>query len=534
MISLLKNTAKEHKDYALLNNALKKIHSLALYINRVKNDADVISHSSSLSSTTTTAQLDVNQSSITISQLETICDGLPASALLGSTLHEIAFVSIRKRERILLLFSNLLIIVSIKGKKKSQKFEENKYKVLNFFALDALDVNCNDTTTTTTTTNDAVVSDDNCLELLEKDLQILRTIQTSFVSRLSSSSRHFLDSVFQELSQNINKRMNEMKNSEKNLELLITSSQTSHELPSNQNASILLQFLNQEKRQKFYEILKELKSEKYSKNSKIIPEFLCFLPIRYKIANSLTRNSLSVCVRRKTRAGLQFTCASPTMGTNDVWICNSDGFVGQISVLSLNAASGATIEPTVVSCNGVCNSRIICMTCVPKTTQTPSQTSEESDISDSDGGDTQSDSNTTSGRSRRQLDDALSRSALCSATMWFGTDDSSVHIYSCFDAIRLLSRSSQLFLIKNKVKVTLSARVEAIAYFNERVFVCLANQSVAIFQREASGAWNTDPEIRAEMSCSRLCAVGALVSCEDIIRQHKSACLKISSLLAVK
>ena len=154
---------------------------------------------------------------------------------------------------------------------------------------------------------------------------------------------------------------------------------------------------------------------------------------------------MPVC--RKTRAGLQFTCASPTEGTRDVWICNSDGFVGQISVLSLNWTTETTLEPTIVSSNGVCNSRIICMTCVPKADRTTSHalSSDESSVSDSEG-DTQSDA-TTGERPQRQM------SSLSSPTMWFGTDDSSVHIYSCFDAIRIK---------KNKVKVALQAKVEAI------------------------------------------------------------------------
>lgn len=47
------------------------------------------------------------------------------------------------------------------------------------------------------------------------------------------------------------------------------------------------------------------------------PEFVMPLPIR------------------KTRAGLQFTCAAPTVAwntqhLNDVWVCNSDGYVGQV------------------------------------------------------------------------------------------------------------------------------------------------------------------------------------------------------------
>lgn len=73
-----------------------------------------------------------------------------------------------------------------------------------------------------------------------------------------------------------------------------------------------------------------------------IPEFIASIPIR------------------KTRAGLQFTCASPTLGgQKDVWVCNSDGYVGQVCVLSL------VPEPTVTSCNGVCNARILCVASVP-------------------------------------------------------------------------------------------------------------------------------------------------------------------------
>lgn len=67
---------------------------------------------------------------------------------------------------------------------------------------------------------------------------------------------------------------------------------------------------------------------------------------------------------RKTRAGLQFTCAAPTVsnGQNprDVWVCNSDGYVGQVCVLSLSPE-----PPQVTSCNGICNARILCVAGVP-------------------------------------------------------------------------------------------------------------------------------------------------------------------------
>lgn len=73
-----------------------------------------------------------------------------------------------------------------------------------------------------------------------------------------------------------------------------------------------------------------------------IPEFLTSIPIR------------------KTRAGLQFTCAAATLSDKrDVWVCNSDGYVGQVCIMSLHP------EPNVTSCNGVCNARILCVASVP-------------------------------------------------------------------------------------------------------------------------------------------------------------------------
>lgn len=78
-----------------------------------------------------------------------------------------------------------------------------------------------------------------------------------------------------------------------------------------------------------------------STDKRLTPEFVAPVPIR------------------KTRAGLQFTCAAPTLGSRDVWVCNSDGYVGQVCVLSLSP------EPTVTSCNGVCNARILCIAAIP-------------------------------------------------------------------------------------------------------------------------------------------------------------------------
>lgn len=66
---------------------------------------------------------------------------------------------------------------------------------------------------------------------------------------------------------------------------------------------------------------------------------------------------------RKTRAGLVLSSAAHTFSDNgrDVWLCNSDGHVGQVCILNLNEK----YEPAITSCNGICNSRILCIAAVP-------------------------------------------------------------------------------------------------------------------------------------------------------------------------
>ena len=98
-----------------------------------------------------------------------------------------------------------------------------------------------------------------------------------------------------------------------------------------------------------FESLNFTKLSALSADRRPCPEFVGPLPIR------------------KTRAGLQFTCAAPTLpneqGIRDVWVCNSDGYVGQVCVLSLSPE-----PPQVTSCNGVCNARILCVVGIPAAT----------------------------------------------------------------------------------------------------------------------------------------------------------------------
>lgn len=90
-------------------------------------------------------------------------------------------------------------------------------------------------------------------------------------------------------------------------------------------------FPKSEKRTHWEKMFNEIKQKMIAAHDhQPTPEFMSSIPIR------------------KTRAGLQFTCAASTLGSQkDVWVCNSDGYVGQVCVLSL-----VSPEPTVTSCNG--------------------------------------------------------------------------------------------------------------------------------------------------------------------------------------
>lgn len=184
--------------------------------------------------------------------------------------------------------------------------------------------------------------------------------------------------------------------------------------------------------------------------------------------SSSFKYSISFIIRRLF-SSLQFTCAAPTLGTQkDVWVCNSDGYVGQVCVLSLDGA-----EPTVTSCNGVCNARILCLTSVPGYSELSDETNLNSSIIDDDRVSVLNTSTSSkkiisnsNNQSNVQLDLSSSSDSepdapveltpsTCSTVsqvpsdenesqMWLGTEDGFIHVYNCSDNIRIK---------KNKIKI---------------------------------------------------------------------------------
>ncbi|XP_044257449.1 rho guanine nucleotide exchange factor 17 [Tribolium madens] len=578
---LIKHTDVNHPDHSLLLAAQKEVHDQLLKINCTEREA-----------------LELEQ----LREIEGLIEGLIelVSADRQYLRHDLVSMAAgggTRKERALFLFSDLLLVTSIKRRSGTIRrptgqgsvtstLEANKYKLLMKIALEDLEI--------------VRSKDDNLkqmmieIENLSADVGILNQINELSWSLHCNHTQ--LDDLIRDMLSSLNKQLMEQQNSDSQLSCLELTLNTSNGL---ENISIV--FSKPEKRASWEESFNEAKHKlAISGDRKPSPELLATVPIR------------------KTRAGLQFTCAAPTLGDNgkDVWVCNSDGYVGQVCILSLQP------EPTVTSCNGVCNARILCIASVPgvscssvrgnnnrddneehKTIQfDSSSSSDEDDETDNEEVDEPQKISETSDVSSADLDDIDSQQS----TIWLGTEDGCIHVYNSSDNIRIK---------KNKIRLQHGSSILSIIYLDNRVFVSLANGDVTIYDRDGSG-WNVNSPTTVSVgstnmpvskmlpnagklwcSCGntikvfntqnlttenhftvnndsnkpifcivlfgnglwlslqnsaivkcfhtqnfeQLCEVNVapavtkmLTSCDDIIRQHKAACLRVTSLLACK
>nr|CAD7452222.1 unnamed protein product [Timema tahoe] len=333
MQRLLKHTDPSHPDHQILLDALREVHDLAVKINCTERES-----------------LELEQQQQTLKEIEGLIEGLinlvtADRSFLRHDLVTMASGQGTKKERVIFLFSDLLIITSIKRRTGTIRkpstncpgsvtslLEANKYKLLMRIPLDDLEV--------------VKAKDENLRRMLREMEHLAEDVATltqvsELVSTLHCPHSHLEESVREMLSA-LNKQLQDRQTSDSQLSYLELTVNTQNGIEN-----ISLVFTKPEKRTIWEESFNEAKQKlALSTDCRPCPEFISPLPIR------------------KTRAGLQFTCAAPTLGLNafnmrDVWVCNSDGYVGQVCVLSLQP------EPTVVSCNGVCNARILCVASIP-------------------------------------------------------------------------------------------------------------------------------------------------------------------------
>lgn len=150
------------------------------------------------------------------------------------------------------------------------------------------------------------------IELLQEDLALVT--QLGELAAGLQTPHAALEDALKELGALIARHLAEKRAGESQL-LTLELTITSHFLPFNREGvdALTLTFAAAERRAAWEQAFAAAKARlAASVDRRPPPEFLGALPIR------------------KTRAGLQFTCAAPTLGLNgagfrDVWVCNSDG-----------------------------------------------------------------------------------------------------------------------------------------------------------------------------------------------------------------
>ncbi|XP_046403591.1 uncharacterized protein LOC124169131 [Ischnura elegans] len=414
---LLKHTEPSHPDHPLLVEAATVVRSLAQSINRRGRGAGA-SRGSSSSGTSSGTTIEA--------WADSILAGPGGSASSGGSgtrsLLRVDQVTLGGKERSFILFSDLLLIASAKrrsGPSAIRKastmstagglttgLEGHKLKLLMRIPLEDLEV------VRGREEAGAVRRALKEAERVQEDLSMVGKLSQMAASLHCSHAA--LDEVLTDLAAELRRRAAEASAMEAPLSQLPLALHTQ----SGSVETLLAVFLKAETRASWEEAFLDAKQKltALSTDSFPTPEFLSPLPIR------------------KTRAGLQFTCAAPTLppsspvvkestppplsntrdsslpgktqtapsdgsvrgrafssasdigrsgrnvtvtkgsgsgwpeggGGGEVWVCNSDGYVGQVCVLSLQP------EPTVASCNGVCNARILCISAVPAKSCGPS------------------------------------------------------------------------------------------------------------------------------------------------------------------
>ncbi|KAL6438915.1 hypothetical protein ACFW04_003755 [Cataglyphis niger] len=483
---LLKHTDPTHPDYELLQAAQKEVHELVVKINCTERES-----------------LEWEQQQTTLREVQALVEGLAGivtndRAFVRHDLVTIASNQGTRKERALFLFSDLLVITSIKRRSGTIRkpststcpnslvglLDANKYKMLMRIPLDDLEV---------------MKAKDENLRRMAREVDYLREdctklTQLQELAATLHGAKQQLEDLIKDMLSQAQRQLAERNAAHSQLACLELTLNTQAGI---ENISVM--FAKPDKRASWEESFNEAKQKlALSADRRLCPEFVGPLPIR------------------KTRAGLQFTCAAPTLvngqGSKDVWVCNSDGYVGQVCVLSLSPE-----PPQVTSCNGVCNSRILCVAGIPACTPGSNtctsnnspfinsksgisisvqdvdasggniqlDSSSSSDDSDSDDSPCADTGSTTLSGDVSSIDNTTAEEDANQPTMWLGTEDGYIHVYNCNDNIRIK---------KNKVKILHGSSVHCIIYLDNKVFVSLANGDITVYVRDHTGGWNTpDP-----------------------------------------
>uniref|UniRef100_H2Y6B1 DH domain-containing protein n=1 Tax=Ciona savignyi TaxID=51511 RepID=H2Y6B1_CIOSA len=327
---LLKHTSEEHADRASLLIAQREIHALSMQMNKGEKEAEAAERHARLLQD--------------IEQIIEGCMGVSTFILV----HLCLWKSGNKKDRSLWLFSDLLMCTtSKKGRSGSLRRSSmnlwsmtsdrvmvdfsNKYKFLWKFPLEDVELLKGSTGPNRQAT--------------EKQLQQLRSdhetlTQMEKLSTEISTSHLLLDEALKDLLIQTSQKINEKQQMTLHgigppgrLEIGIST-------PDGMKM-FQFEFPSEDNKTQFEVLFWSAKKNFSPQKSRWDPAFMKAIPIS------------------KTRNGMQFSCSAPNVetspGTREVWVCNTDGYVGQICFLSIEP------ETLPTQCITVCNSKICCI-----------------------------------------------------------------------------------------------------------------------------------------------------------------------------
>ncbi|XP_026142825.1 rho guanine nucleotide exchange factor 17 [Carassius auratus] len=332
---LLKHTPEDHPDYLFLLDAQKNIKRLAERINKGRRTAE-----------------ELEKETRVMQEIEAHIEGVehilnPQRKFLRQEMVVEAKTVGGKKDRSLFLFSDLLICTTLKRKSGSLRRSSmslysaasvidtsSKYKFLWKLPLEDIEVVKGSNQATNRENIQKTIG------RLDEDLSTLG--QISKLSETLSFPHQSLDDVIKDLMASVHRELADKQS----LAFSMTLLPTKLELTSTSaETTFIFEFSSPDTRSNFEQAFEEAKKKLAMNKDQWDPEFLKAIPIM------------------KTRSGMQFSCASPSHScpenTYEVWVCNSDGYVGQVCLLNIRD------EPTVEACIAVCSARIICIAAVP-------------------------------------------------------------------------------------------------------------------------------------------------------------------------
>uniref|UniRef100_A0A7I4YHE1 DH domain-containing protein n=1 Tax=Haemonchus contortus TaxID=6289 RepID=A0A7I4YHE1_HAECO len=401
---LIKHTPTEHADHEVLLRTQRHIHNLAVAINQHKEANE--------------------QMEQRLREIEAIVDGLDDLVSTGRNLVRYDVVQMRcrgdeKRQRCVFTLSDQLVLTSVRRKNPTRNvklitqsvdfLDNNRFKLIIKIALDDVEI-AKDTLSILQETEQTI-------DVVREDEKVIRKVME--LANLIKGNKEKLMAVLDEMACENNVRLRTL-----NDQMVSNPDLTTVHLAvatSNGVETVPLEFGSAEKRAVWETAFREAKTA-------LINQQISAPPAKIKAV-----------IAHQTRAGLQLSAATVVPGkrpdsTPYIWLFASDGFSGQVAVVSLESG-----DPCIESCSGIGNATVTAACTVPpsprKRKPRKSRSQSQKSLDRLARTETFFDRN-SSGESSESDDD----SSPGQTTVWIGNEDGEVFVVNSTERVRTRAR----------------------------------------------------------------------------------------------